>query len=48
MKRREFFKAGVTSAVTIAASPLYISCKENKDVQVTPQEINAQVAAISI
>ena len=46
IKRREFLKASVSTAVALRTPWLFTSCKDKKSVQEPSQEINAQVAAI--
>ena len=46
IKRREFLKASVSTAVALGPPRLLTSCKGEKTVQEPPQEINAKVAAI--
>jgi uncharacterized protein (DUF362 family) len=46
IKRREFLKASVSTAVALRTPWLFASCKDKKSVQKPSQEINAQVAAI--
>jgi len=46
IKRREFLKEGVSTAVALGTPWLFTSCRDKKPIQERSQEINAQVAAI--
>ena len=46
IKRREFIKAGLFSAVTLGTPSLFTGCKDKEPFRETAQKINAQVSAI--
>jgi uncharacterized protein (DUF362 family) len=46
MKRREFIKASIGTAVVLTTPSLYVNCTENRAVHGMPPKINAQVSAI--
>lgn len=46
MKRREFIKAGIGSAVVLTTPSLFLDCIDNGSVKNIPHKINAQVSSV--
>jgi uncharacterized protein (DUF362 family) len=46
MKRREFIKTSISTAVVLSAPSLYLNCMKNEPVHGLPPKINARVSAV--